>query len=257
MNNTLFKLISSESIGNTLSSLNSNYETMDVILTNIQTSAINLWLPMMKIYESKKNDWKTAAKEIKNKFPEWEYASTTFEENSAKWLTPIISWYPCILEYKLTQQNPSEVQEKKISWLNTQFPILNKSGSPNYVETQKIIVYSLNYSQDIPTKEVFELFDGTMCTTSDQKVCSYCSKCYHGGGIQCNNGGFTCGGCSNCSVCETVDCFFDNGLTEKSSQIAASLTINYQNKYEQPEINAFVFKVEDCKWVFDSVLAVP
>ena len=257
MTNTIFQITTSDSIGNTLSAINQNYENLDVMLTNIQTSAINYWIPMALVYEAKKQDWKKAAKEIKINFPNWSNTTTTFEENSSKWLTPLIVWYPCIFEYRLVQQNPAEAQTKVLSWINSNYPILSKIGKPNYVERQQMIVYSLNYAQDTPTKEILELIDGTTCKTKNQKICAYCSKCYHSGSVDCNNGGFTCGGCSNCSKCEDIDCYFDNKLKTKKSEIAASLTIEYQNKYEQPEINAFVFRVNDCEWVFDQILATP
>ncbi len=255
MTNTIFQITTSDSIGNTLSSINQNYENLDVLLTNIQTSAINYWIPMATLYEAKKQEWKESAREIKVSFPTWVEATTNFEENSSKWLTPLIVWYPCIFEYSLIEQNPAEAQSRILSWINLNYPILSKSGKPNYIETQQMIVYSLNYSQDTPTKETLELMDGTLCTTSDQKICAHCSKCYYGGGVNCNNGGFTCGGCSACSKCETIDCYFDNNLQQKSSQIAASITIEYENKYEQPEMNAFVFKVNNCEWQFQEILA--
>lgn len=257
MSVTIYNITSSQSIGNTLSGVNQNYDTLDLLLTNIQTSAINYWIPMAQIYEAKKQDWKAAAKEIKNNFPNWQRTSTTFEQNSSRWITPIIAWYPCLFDYSVIRINPAEAQEKTLTWINQKYPVLNKAGTPNYLEYQKMIVYSLNYSQDIPTKEVFELFDATRCTTSDQKVCAYCTKTYHGGGVNCNNGSFSCGGGTSCSVCDTVNCYFDNGLAEKNSTIAASLTIEYQNKYEQPEINAFVYSIQNCEWVFESILATP
>lgn len=258
MSNTIFQITSSESIGNTLSAINQNYETLDVILTNIQLSAINYWIPFAQVYSAKQSEWKKASREIKNSFPIWEEASTTFESNSSKWITPLILWYPCIFDYTLVQNNPAEIQYRLLNWIDANYPIFSKtSAKPNYVEHQKIIIYSLNYSQDIPTKENFDLFDATLCTTTDQKVCAYCSKCYYGGSVNCSNGGFTCGNCSNCSTCQTMDCFFDNKLQEKSSTIAASIVIDYQNKYEQPEINAHVFTVIDCEWTFESILAKP
>jgi hypothetical protein len=257
MTNTIFQITTSNSIGNTLSSINQNYENLDVILTNIQTSAINYWIPMALLYEAKKEEWKTAAREIKVSYPTWSETTTIFEENSSKWLTPIIAWYPCIFEYNLIEQNPAESQERILNWINLNYPMFSNSGKPNYIENQQLIVYSLNYSQDIPTKETLELMDGTECTTSDQKICAHCSKCYHGGGVNCNNGAFRCGGCTNCSKCENIDCYFDNGLTNKTSQIAASITIEYQNKYEKPEMNAFIFKVNSCEWTFVEILATP
>lgn len=255
MTNTIYQITTADSIGNTLSSINQNYENLDLILTNIQASAINYWIPMANFYEQKKEEWKESAREVKVSYQNWVEATTIFEENSSKWLQPLIVWYPCIFEYNLIEQNPAEVQLRILNWLNLTYPVLSNTVKPNYVENQQMVVYSLNYSQDTPTKETLELMDGTLCKTTNQTICTYCSKCYHGGIVNCDHGGFVCGGCTNCMKCETMNCYFDNNLQQKSSQIAASITIQYQNKYEKPEMNAFIFMVKNCEWQFQEILA--
>jgi len=252
---SFFQITTTDSIGNTLSGLNQNYIDIESLLTNIQLSAINYWIPMSKIYESKKESWKSATEQIKDNYPLWVDMSTTFESNSSKWISPIVTWYPCILDDQTTENNNYDLQEDILNWIGINYPVLSDiSSKPNYTESQIIIVYSLNYKQDTPTQQNYRLFDGTTCSTSNQNVCAHCSKCYHSGSVSCNNGDFWCSGCSTCSKCDSVTCLFDNNAATKSSKIAASIRIDYSNKYESNRLNALIFKVKNCEWVFESII---
>ncbi len=255
MNETLFSITTGDSIGDSLSAVNQNYLILDNLLTNIQLSAMNYWIPMADYYEQRKDYWKTAARKIKDNFPLWQTASTNFETYSAKWITPIITWYPCIVDYDIVSQRPDQLQQLMKNWLNFFHPIfVQNSPVPNYLDGQKIIVYCFNYEQDIPTKQLYELIDTTTCVTNDTTVCAYCSRCYRGGGGPC---GISCSGCTNCSSCIGQPCYFYVGqptTKTKKSTIQASLDIQYANKYESIVLNACVFKVFKCEWVFETFL---
>jgi hypothetical protein len=257
MNETLYILTTSDSIGNSLSSINQNYLVLDNLLTNIQLSATNYWIPVANYYEQRKDYWKTAARKIKDNFPLWQIASTNFESNSARWITPITTWYPCIVDYSIVADRPDQFEQLLKNWANFRHPILtNKSPIPNYLEGQLLIVYCFNYEQDIPTNQTYSLIDTTTCVTNDTSVCAYCARCYSGGGGPC---GISCSGCTHCSSCTTQTCYFYKGFPStktKKSTIQADLNIKYTNKYESTTINAAAFIVERCQWTFKSFLTL-
>jgi hypothetical protein len=255
MEYTLFQITTGDSIGNTLSAINQNYDMLDDFAYNLQLSAINYWIPMAEIYESRKDSWKKATEQIKDNFELWVNTSTTFEQNSSRWITPIVVWYPCFFNYKDAIDNPNFLQTKILEWLNLNYPVFSISAKPNYTENQNIVVYSFNNYADTSVVQTYNFFDSTQCRTSDARACAYCSKCYHGGGVNCNNGHFTCGGCTNCSTCENVTCTFDKNQKTKNSTIAANLKVEYANKYEASEINAYVYTIKKCEWVFQKVLS--
>ena len=257
MSNTLYSLTTADSIGNSLSSINENYLILDNLLTNIQLSATNYWIPMAKYYESRKDYWKIAARKIKDNFPLWEIATTNFESNSARWITPITTWYPCIVDYNIVTDRPDQFQILLKNWINFFHPIFSKNSPiPNYLDGQKLIVYCFNYEQSIPTEQTYSLIDTTTCVTNDSSVCAYCSRCYSGGGGPC---GVSCSGCTYCSSCTTQTCYYYAGNPQtktKRSTIQADLDLYYENKYESVIINAAVFKVVRCEWTFETFLTV-
>jgi hypothetical protein len=257
MNETLYTITTGDSIGDSLSAINQNYLVLDNLLTNIQLSATNYWIPMADYYEQRKDYWKIAARKIKDNFPLWQIASSTFETNSARWITPVISWYPCIVDYNTAQQQPANLEKLLKNWLDFFHPIfVRNSPIPNYLDGQINIVYCFNYEQDIPTTQTYDLIDTTTCTTYDTTVCAYCARCYTGGAGPC---GVTCGGCTYCSSCIGQSCYFYDGQPStktKKSSIQASLDIKYANKYESIILNAYVFKVVNCAWTFQTTLTI-
>jgi hypothetical protein len=254
MEETLYQITSAESIGDTLIPINNNYNVLDTLLFNIQTSALNYWIPMSEIYENRKTSWKKATDAIKDNYDSWQSIASTFEYNSARWITPIVTWFQCFFNYDQVAVSPDLAEKQIFEWVNLNYPIITDGKNPNYTELQTLIVYALSYDRDKSIIQNYNLSDKTTCSTLDQKVCVYCTKCYHGGGVNCNNGGFTCGGCSRCSKCEEVECFYKNNKKTMESRIGATLKVTYENKYEAEEMIAYIYKVENCKWVFDGIV---
>jgi hypothetical protein len=262
--NNLIKITDTESIGDSLSSVNLNYELLDNLITNIQFSAINYWIPIATFYESRKDFWKINALDTAKYFVNWQTTSTIFETNSAKWITPLIIWYPFLINLKDYQKNPNKITTDFKTWLDTKYPVLNDKGIPIYLQTQIMTVYAFTYGEDPTISQTIVQTDSTTCTTQDGKACASCSKTYHGGNVDCDNGDFSCGGTFKDQKCVSVSCSFDldfpdaNGKPVKSkskySQIHASLNVNYKNKYEESTIIALNFKVNNCGWEFSSIL---
>jgi hypothetical protein len=262
--NNLIKIKETDAIGDSLSSMNLNYELLDNLITNIQLSAINYWIPIATFYESRKDFWKINALDTAKYFVNWQNASTIFETNSAKWITPIITWYPFLVEFNLYKKNSNKIINDLKTWLDVKYPVVTDKGIPIYLQTQVMILYAFAYGEEQPLLQTYNLTDSTTCTTQDGKACASCSKTYHGGVVDCDNGDFWCGGTFTNQECANVSCFFNldfpdpTGKTiqskSKFTQIRASLNIDYKNKYEESTIIALVYKVNNCSWEFSSVL---
>jgi len=260
--NNLITITDTDSIGDCLSSVNLNYELLDNLITNIQLSAINYWIPITTYYENRKNFWKTNALDVATYFSNWQTSSTIFETNSSKWITPLIIWYPFLINFKEYQKNPNKITTDFKTWLDIKYPVLDDKGNPNYLQTQVMTVYAFTYGEDPAVSHTYNLTDSTTCTTQDGLACASCSKTYHGGNVDCDNGDFSCGGTFSDQKCASVSCFFNlefpNGTATQSkskySQIHASLNVDYKNKYEESTIIALIFKVNNCSWEFSSIL---
>lgn len=261
--NKLTLIKESDSIGDSLNVMNYNYEVLDTLVSNIQFSAINYWVPMANYYENRKDFWKIAARDVAKNFVNWQTASTLFEVNSSKWITPLIVWYPNLIDVNLYKTKQPTATQMLKNWLVQNYPVLNTKGIPNYVENQIVIVYSFMYGQETPTSQTHILTDSTTCVTTDSKACAYCWKRYDKGGVvDCDNGDFYCSGTAEDNTCVDVPCFFTvdfpAGSTSQSkskvTQINASLTVDYKNKYEDTTIIAQIFTVDGCEWVYNSTL---
>jgi hypothetical protein len=259
MNNKIIQISNFDSIGDSLSAVNQNYNALDQLVSNIQFSAINYWIPMANYYEERKDFWKQQAKDVAKNIDNWRVGSTVFETNSSRWITPMVAWYPCLLEYEAIQKTPSLPIESFKNWLNSNYPVLASKNIPNYLDGQRCIVYAISYSQDTPTIQKYDLFDTTTCRTKDQTACASCSKSYRGR-ASCDNGDFDCNGTNNGKVCQSMKCYFigENGkqTPTKTMSIHAAIEIDYENKYEATDLVVAVFVVKNCEWQFSSFLNV-
>lgn len=257
MINSLFMLTTANSIGNTLSALNDNSQKLDELIASIQLSAQKFWIPMAQYYENRKEFLKEATKEVALNYPRWQSASTTFENLSSAWLTPIIAFYPYTQEVNLSVAQPNVLQTRFKNWLDVYYPIFRRTSPlPHYVEGQKIIIYSFNLENGTSVNTVLSLSDSTVCTTAPVSVCAFCSQCFSSY-VPCQQGTFWCDGrgCSYCHRCGSLSCKFSKtNATSKASYIAANMNVNLANAYEKSEMNAYVFTVKDCQWVFEKTL---
>jgi hypothetical protein len=255
--NSLYMLTTSSSIGNTLSTLNQNSYELDKLVSSIQLSAQKFWIPMAQYYEERKTFLKEATKEVASNFPRWQTASTTFEANSAKWITPITVFYPYTEGPNIALYQPNVIQTRFKNWLDVYYPIFRKTSPlPYYVEGQRIIIYSFNLENSQAINSTFTLNDSTVCTSAPVRVCAYCSQCFTSY-VPCQQGTFWCDGrgCSYCHRCGSLNCNFSKtNTTSKASYIRTHMIVNLANSHEKSEMNAFVFMVKDCQWVFEKTL---
>jgi hypothetical protein len=255
--NSLYMLTTSSSIGNTLSALNQNSYELDKLVSSIQLSAQKFWIPMAQYYEERKTFLKEATKETALNFPRWETASSTFEANSAKWIKPITVFYPYTEGENIALYQPNVIQTRFKNWLDVYYPIFRKSSPlPHYVEGQRIIVYSFNLEKSQAINSTFTLNDSTTCTSAAVNVCAYCSQCFTSY-VPCQQGTFWCDGrgCSYCHRCGSLSCNFSKtNTTSKTSYVRANMVVRLANSHEKSEMNAFVFIVRDCQWVFEKTL---
>ena len=257
MTSSLYMITTSSSIGNTLSALNENSHNLDELISSIQLSAQNFWIPMAQYYNERKEFLKEATKEIALNFPRWQTASTTFETNSAKWIMPITVFYPYTQELNIALYNPDVLKTRFKNWLDVYYPVFRKTSPlPYYVEGQMIVVYSFNLEDSPTINNGFSLGDSTVCTTAPVTVCAYCSQCFTSY-VPCQQGTFWCDGrgCSYCHRCGSLSCNFSKtNATSKASYIRANMYVNLKNSHEKSEMNAYVFIVKDCQWVFERTL---
>lgn len=254
----IINIPSNTTIGNSLSSMNSNYASLEMWANNIQLSATNLWSPLAEFYNVYSAFLKSANTTSQQYSASWVSMATNVETNSAKWIEPITIFYPQIFPYPFTNDNTKTIS----SWLSNNFPVSGSTVTkPGYVENQQIIIYSHTYTQNIQPNVVYNLIDMAQCVTSDGNICAYCTTSYYGY-VYCSNGDFSCGGSSSCSQCAHVNCYYtgypyvnltNNGRAAQS-YISANVSMGFSERQEVKAIKAISYKVKNCNWEFDKFI---
>ena len=145
---------------------------------------------------------------------------------------------------------------------------LNLSGvdlnqKPNYVENQTLIVYLHTWEYGTSIKENRTITDRTLCSTKDKKISVKCSQCYSGY-VYCENGNFSCSGCSNWVEEKDLTCFYNSppygsstNLTKPKNaygSISAIIDMSFEDRNELDKIKGLVFRIVNCEWKFDKFL---
>jgi hypothetical protein len=252
MNYTITKILTSETIGDSLFAINQNYQNLDEWLTSIQLSAQNFWIPLRDYYRTVSEALKEKTTLAEQLSSSWNSLTTTIETNSAKWLEPLIVFYPNI-------ESSAVIDKNKIStWLNNNYIVYNSTVAnsiPTYIENQKAYVYIMKKEASVPVNSVPLLSNSLNCTVNNVTVCTSCVTTYTGN-VQCTNGDFNCAGnTSSCTECGTALCYYDQtGTPNYSPVIQAYLNINFNEVHEDSNITCLKYEVKDCEWRFVSQL---
>jgi hypothetical protein len=252
---TYTTILPTETIGDSLSSVNKNYLNFDVWTQNITMSADVIWNPLIDFFNYYKENWTKALTITRDNSAKWIDLRTNVQTNSAAWIEPITIFYPGFFPDPFTPNDLVTVQQ----FLQNTFPVYQSVNTqPNYIENQMAIIYSYTYIVNgNAINSTTLLKDSTTCTTNPRTVCISCTNTYSGGG-PCNSGYFTCNGRSNsCSQCKDVKCFYSgapyeliDSATAKSS-IEANVSMIFSERAESTNIIAAVFKVANCEWTFE------
>lgn len=321
---TILNINSNDSIGNTLSSVNTNYLNLENDVLSIQNDIKTYWNPVYNYYKAFGKLLKETSSIAQAYSSVIINTCTTVESNSSAWLKPITIFYPSIFPYTVDSEDMQDTIEV---WIKEYFPESSYSQYdentdtftliPNYVENQEIIVYAHLWKFGTSISENTLIADYTLCKTNNRDVCAYCTQWYSGL-VYCSNGNFNCGGSTSCQSCGTLKCSYLSppynsyvpppkkvlqqvqhyttkpvqtvtpiynkkgkvkkniitttlqristwfttewvtvgGVTTTNDQnkygsIAANVQMNFQDRYENPNIFSIVFKIKNCSWTFD------
>lgn len=176
MNYTITKILSAESIGNNLSSLNLNYQKLEYRTNNIINSSVQIFEPLIEYYTFYSNFWKNTidysfainAPTRLNQF------KTSVQTNSSLWLSPVSIFYPKIPSYN-TATFSNEIN-KAIDWFKINFPVFttNNSTSPLYPEGTKAFLSCMFYSEIVKVNTNDTVTENVNCQTFDRSASINC-----------------------------------------------------------------------------------
>lgn len=258
MNYSFTLLDPSMSIGDSLEIMNNNSLILDEWFNSIELSAKNFWGPVVDFYKNSYVELNSNIDFADSNLENWKLVSTLVENNSSKWIQPIVLFYPYI------SYEGSDISNDVLKWVVNKYTIYDSNtGNVFYIENQIIKVFCLIKQKTVRANETRvgnlgnELYDSALCQTADSSACVGCSISFSGH-VDCDNGDFECGGRTSCNVCRPYPCNFIDPLTNTiikkySPYIKANLRYNFEDEYESNLIS-FSFIVKNCKWEITNIL---
>jgi (2Fe-2S) ferredoxin len=253
-------LNSTDYIGNSLSSINTNFNELEYWTNNILLSSNIYYQPLVKFYGYYGDFWKSSinfANSI-NAAERLTSFSTTVETNSAKFIKPIVIIYPDVFEYNdITFESNKNIV---MNWFKTKYPVENKINKiANFVENSVAYVYMMFYNEVIKINNTIEnnrvqVKVPVTCTTKDVSVTVQCSVSYSGN-VSCGTSSNVCGAIAgSCQNTKTANCSYTNGAKTEIRTGIANIDQYFKDRSENDKLYILVMKVKGCEWEFDKFL---
>ena len=250
MNITLTNILSSDCIGNSLSSLNDNFQRADTFLYYMNLSAYQLFEPLMNFWVLNKDSLKSLITTVQQNSAKWESLISLVSINSSKWINPVVYIHPVMQSFPITPVSLSYI----VSSFKKLYPILpSLSGNPYFVENQKAILYYYTYATKDPINDNFIINSNyANCVSEGVKSASIWCQDSSGGTTSCDGDDASCSGCArSCSVGVTVSCIYPETKTARTNRfIRAKINNVFLDRYEK-ELRSLVYTVKNCEWVFE------
>lgn len=276
--NKYYTIKSTETIGDSLSTVNLNYLNLEVDTLSIQASANSLLTPIENYYNYIFDFVKNAATISQSISASVINSTTVVQKNSSKWIKPITILYPTVVSSSSVSTMVSEIS----SWVATNFPVfgagtkapdIKPSNFPNYVEGQTLTVYAHTWSLGSDINETVLLRDYTKCASQSADVCVTCYVYFTGGTYCGTNTWVACDQTKTvtCPTCKLLQTSFLNPpyatINSGSSRfgpisntrdgygyIEAKVNMQFKDRYENNSLYAYMFEIKNCRWVLSRVL---
>jgi hypothetical protein len=131
-----------ESIGNSLSSINLNFRSLDIQTCNLEYSAVNYWNSAWNAFQQLSATWTSSQQTVATLSSCWQQTWTTVSQSSAFWLKPVTIIYP----FPFDSSNSDQISQNITSWLNENFPIRN-GNCFNFIVGQELYIFTPEYNQ--------------------------------------------------------------------------------------------------------------
>lgn len=246
-------------IGNSLSSININFNELEYWTNNIQLSSDRYFQPLVNFYDFYREFWKSSVDFSKsiNAAERLTSFSTTVETNSAKFIKPIVIIYPDVFEYNIMFQNYKNIVE---NWFKLKYPVVNIiNNNTNFVENSVAYICVMFYDEIVKINNTIEnnrikIIESVGCVTNDVTVTVQCLVSYKGN-VSCGRSSNVCGAILNdCTNTKTAKCSYENGLKTITRSGIANIDQYFKDRSENDKLYILVMKVKNCEWVFDRIL---
>lgn len=250
------KILQNDYIGNSLQKVNNNYSVLSEWTTNILTSSNELYEPLNSFYLFYKDYWNESIDfALTVNAPQ---RLTSFEtnvlENSAKWISPLIFYYPAITKYD--QNNLLSLKQNALSWFIQNYPVTN-NFSTIFVENTVAFLYCPLYEEELKIDNSLSILETSNCKTNDTSTSVYCWVTYNDN-IACYDDRHACDkfnrtqqdfpNSPSCVKNFTLTCDYENGQNEITRTGKANIKSYFFDRYEREEMICIKLQVKNCEW---------
>ena len=251
----MHKLNHNDCIGNSLSTININFNELEYWTNNILLSSDRYYKPLVDFYDFYSNFWKSSinfAKSI-NAAERLTSFSTTVETNSAKFIKPIVIIYPEVL------QNTQTYTNVVTTWFKQKYPVKDTNTlKTNFVENSVAYVYIMFYDEFVRINKTGDnkekKTESVGCVTNDVSVTVTCYVTYNGT-VSCGSSGDVCGAIAGaCADTKKATCSYAGGSKTETRTGRLNIDQYFKDRSENDNMYTLVMKVKDCEWVLQNLL---
>lgn len=255
----MHKLNHNDCIGNSLSSININFNELEYWTNNILLSSDRYYKPLVDFYDFYSNFWKSSinfANSI-NAAERLTSFSTTVETNSAKFIKPIVIIYPEVFQFNT--QNIQTYTNVVTTWFNQKYPVKDTNTlKTNFVENSVAYVYIMFYNEEVRIDRTgdnkLKKTEAVGCVTNDVSVTVTCSVTYSGN-VSCGRSGNVCGAIAGtCGDTKKATCSYAGGSKTETRTGRLNIDQYFKDRSENDNMYTLVMKVKDCEWVLQNLL---
>lgn len=142
-NQIVYPILETENIGNAVSSINYNFNALDVYTCNFEFSASNLWNNIYNLFTSASAEWISAMNTVNANSDCWTDSYNTVKSLSSVWLKPISLIFPYPFE---SNGETSQIISTVTAWVNEALPIAAGSCY-NFIVGQELFIFTPEYKQ--------------------------------------------------------------------------------------------------------------
>lgn len=263
MSYTITPIVSTQFIGNSLSSVNISYENLELWTNNINFSTTNYFKPLVNFYLYYGDFWKQTINYAFSINAPARLSSfkTTVQSNSSQWVKSITYFYPEVFRFDpLTINN---YITSATNWFKNKFPIFDPSiqvfplpqNSPNFVEGTKATIYFLSYDVNVKVDQNITQTKSTVCSTQDRSGTVYCNIVWNNN-VACYGNGNICPR-YNGTYAKTfsISCNYENNLKSITRNGIVNIDREFIDRSEKSDLGAIILQVKNCEWQFVKLLS--
>jgi hypothetical protein len=145
-NQIVFPIKDYESIGDSLSSINYNFNALDIYTCNFEYSASNLWNSIYNQFSENSANWLSTMNLVKTNSGCWTDTYNSVRTLSSQWLKPISLIYPYAADFSVDGSTTNDIIAAVTNWVNETLPVFSGTCY-NFIVGQELYIFTPLYSE--------------------------------------------------------------------------------------------------------------